>query len=102
MKRRLFAVAVFFGIGNVAVAQEEVTLERAVMLALEKNYDIQIAKNTKEVTQTDKDYSWGGYLPQINGSASTLHSENDQDLRFSDETRNNAGTAEANNVTASV
>ncbi|HEY0740681.1 MAG TPA: TolC family protein [Chryseosolibacter sp.] len=104
MKLRFFAVAFFtLGLYQATVAQqEEITLERAIMLALEKNYDIKVAENTTTVTETDKDYAWGAYLPQINANAATLRTLNEQDLRFADASRNNAGNTELVNKSANI
>ena len=105
MKLRFFAVA-FFSIGlyhvTVAQAQEEITLEHAIMLALQKNYDIKVAENTTNATDTDKDYAWGAFLPQVNATAATVRTLNDQDLQFADASRNNSGPTEAVAKTASV
>lgn len=105
MKLRFFAVAFLsIALHHVTVAQqeEELTLERAIMLALEKNYDIKVAENSTTVTETDKDYAIGAYLPQINANAATVRTLNDQDLQFADATRNNSGPTEAIAKTASV
>lgn len=105
MKLRFFAGAFFWLFlchATVAQQKEEITLEEAIMLALQKNYDIKLAENTTTVTETDKDYAWGAFLPQINANAATLHTLNDQDLRFADATRNNSGNTESVNKTASV
>ena len=85
-----------------AVAQEEITLERVVALALERNYDVRLANNAAEAAATDNNYSFGVFLPQINGVAATQWNSNDQELRFEDEARNNSGKAESNSVTASA
>ncbi len=97
MKLRFFAVAfisIFFY--HVTAAQEIVSLEDAIRLALEKNYDIQVAKNTSEVASTNDAYAWGAFLPQVNATASTTHNSSNQTLRFADESRNSAGSAESN------
>jgi outer membrane protein len=103
MKLRFFAAAVFlFGSTEISLGQEEVTLERVVTMALEKNFDVLAAKNVADVAQVDKDLAWGAFVPQINAVASTLHTENNQELEFADATRNNKGSAESNNQSASV
>jgi outer membrane protein len=82
--------------------QEQVTLERAIQLALEKNYDVKVAENAAEATQTDKDYAWGAFVPQITANATTLRTLNDQELRFADESRNNSGPTESVNTNLNV
>lgn len=103
MKLRFFAAVVLICLsGKITLAQEQVTLERAVTLALEKNYDVMAAKAVADAAEVNKDYAWGAFVPQINGVASTLHTENNQQLEFADATRNNQGSAESNNQSASI
>lgn len=103
MKLRLFAALfLFFVVLNFAFGQEEVSLEQVISLALEKNYDVRISKAIAESAETDKDYAWGAFVPQINATASTLHNNNEQELRFQETSRNNSGKAESKNISASV
>jgi outer membrane protein len=103
MKPRFF-VAIFFlaGIVPFASAQQEVTLEQAVALALEKNYDVRIAQKISESASTDNSYAFGGFIPQLNAVGSTVWNDNEQELRFQDATRNSSGKAENNNTSASL
>jgi outer membrane protein len=98
--RNLFFVLMGFSVA--AVAQEEVTLEQAVSMALEKNYDVLISKKVSESAATVNDHAYGGFLPQINAVGSTVWNNNDQELRFQDASRNSAGKAENNNTSASL
>lgn len=103
MKLRFFAAAsILIGSYGITFGQEQVTLEKAVMMALERNFDVMAAKNVADAAQVNKDYAWGAFVPQINGVATTLHTENNQELEFADATRNNKGSAESNNQSASV
>ena len=97
----IFLICTFF-IFNTARGQEEITLEKVVALALQKNYDVQLAQNTSEAATTDNQYAFGVFLPQIEGTASTAWNSNNQKLRFEDESRNNSGKAESNAITASA
>jgi outer membrane protein TolC len=57
----------FFGIiGN---AQQVLTTEKAVELALEHNYGIKIANNTVEVAENNTGILNSGYLPTLTGNA---------------------------------
>lgn len=103
MKLRFFAIVIFsLGFFQITLAQEVVTLEEAIKMALERNFDVMAARNIAEVAEVQKDYSWGAFLPQVNAVAATTHTENDQQLEFADASRNNKGTAESNNQTASL
>lgn len=103
MKRRLVVVLLLFiGFCKISFAQEEVSLEQVIALALEKNYDVRISKVISESAQTDKDYAWGAFLPQLNATGGTVWNNNNQELRFQDASRNNSGKAESNQTTASL
>ena len=102
---RLKSVLLFLGLlslRHLAVAQEEVTHEKVVALALEKNYDVRVARNLAASAATNSDYAVGAFLPQITGNASTVWNDNEQSLRFLDATRNNSGEVESNNISASA
>ncbi len=92
----------FLFVFNTGLAQDEVTLEQVVALALQKNYDIQIAKNVSEGASTDNLYSFGAFLPQLEATGSTAWNSTDQELRFLDESRNVAGEAKGNNTVAAL
>jgi outer membrane protein len=103
MKVRLVGLATLFCfICRFAYAQEEISLEQVMALALERNYDIRIAKNVSLSATTDKDYAWAAFLPQLNGVGTVLWNSNQQTLRFQDASRNNSGKAESKNIGASV
>jgi outer membrane protein TolC len=83
-------------------AQEQIPLDQVIALALEKNYDVRLARNAAEVAATDKSYAWGALTPQLNATGAVIWNNNEQDLRFDDATRNNSGKAESKNTSASV
>ncbi len=85
-----------------ANAQQLVSVEDVIALALQKNYDVQIARNVSDAAETDDRYAFGAFLPQINAVGATVWNSNDQDLRFLDESRNIKGKAEGNNTTAAA
>ncbi|WP_431137372.1 TolC family protein [Psychroserpens mesophilus] len=55
--------------GITMYAQQMLSTETAVELALENNYGIQIANTTVEVAENNKDILNSGYLPTITGNA---------------------------------
>lgn len=87
---------------SVGRAQEMITLDQVIAVALEKNYDIRLAKGTADARNTDQKYSVGVFTPALNASASTTWNDTDQEFKFADETRNTSGNAESNNIAASV
>jgi outer membrane protein TolC len=97
--RATFFVFLFI---KTASAQEQVSLEKVIALALEKNYDIRLATNASEAYATDRGYAWAAFVPQVNATGSITRSNNNQELRFQDESRNNSGKAVSNITNGSV
>jgi len=102
MKSSAGVLLIIFCLVVTAKAQEEITLDQAIAIALEKNYDIRVAKNTLEAAATDNQYAFGAFLPRIEAVGAAVWNSNNQKLRFQDEARNNSGKAESNSVTASA
>jgi outer membrane protein len=103
MKLRFFlTVFSISGLAQFAFAQEEVSLQQVISLALEKNYDIRVAKQVSASASTDNQFAYGGFLPQLNAVGATVWNNNQQELRFQDASRNSSGKAENNNTTASL
>jgi outer membrane protein len=73
-----FALALSFLFSLRGQAQEQVSLEQVIVLALEKNYDVQLFKNLEESASTDNQYVTGAFLPQINATGSKVWNRNDQ------------------------
>src|SRR5690606_37621783 len=82
--------------------QEMVPLEKVVALALEENYDVRLSQNVSEAANKVNKTAFGAFLPQVSAVGSTVWNDNDQELRFEDETRNNEGDVKSDNLTGSV
>ncbi len=78
-------------------AQQELTLEQAIALALNKNFDIQLINNTAEAAAANDKYAIGVFLPTINANASILRNTNHQRVEYNGERSilNSEGTGEA-------
>lgn len=57
-------------------AQQIISLEEAIKLALKNNYGIEIARNEESIAKNNNDLENAGFLPQIDASASNLWSNN--------------------------
>jgi outer membrane protein len=103
MKLRLFIVTLCsLTLLHSVFAQEDVSLDQVIGLALEKNYDVRVARNVSESAATDNRFASGAFLPQLNATGGLVWNRNDQELRFQDISRNNSGKAESQNTTASL
>ena len=106
MNHRLSAIVFLLFTGfHFAFGQEEISLQQAVALALEKNYDVQILKKVSEAAETDKSYSWAAFLPQLTATGARAWNENFQKLRVRDRETNDIvsieGDIASNNINAS-
>lgn len=102
MKRKYIAAIFFCSVALVGRAQEELSLEEAVAVVLEKNYDVRVARNVAESADLNNKYAPAAFLPQLSATAATVWNDNNQELRFQDASRNSSGQAESNNTTASL
>jgi outer membrane protein len=95
-------LSVFFLLTKVCHAQEQVSLEQVIALALEHNYDVRLAQNVSTAARLNDKTSVGVLLPGINAVGSTTWNSNHQEFEFEDETRNVSGDAKSNNMTGSL
>lgn len=102
MKRRFFAFAIGLLLSGSLHAQELITLEDVIAIALKENYDVLLMENSSRAAKTDDRFSIGVLLPQINATAATTWNSNHQQFNFEDESRNTEGDAKSNNTNASL
>lgn len=75
--QHLFKIAFLFIIGFSAQAQELLSLEDAVKIALENNYDIKIAENNSKIDATNNNLANAGMLPSLNANFTNNNSQLD-------------------------
>lgn len=66
--RNFYTYIFIFFLGFSSQAQELLTLEDAVKIALENNYDIKIAKNNSKIDETNNNLANAGMLPALNAN----------------------------------
>jgi outer membrane protein TolC len=88
-----------FAIGN---AQEILTLENAVKIALENNYEIKIADNNLKINKTNVAIGNAGMLPSVSATASDNKSIQNTSQTRSDGTTVDLKNAENNNLNYGV
>nr|WP_317190605.1 MULTISPECIES: TolC family protein [Winogradskyella] len=69
MNIKTYIVFSFVFFGFIATAQDVLTTDEAMKLALEHNYGIKIATNTVEVADNNQGILNSGYLPTLTGNA---------------------------------
>jgi outer membrane protein TolC len=73
--QHLYKIAFLFIIGFSAQAQELLSLEDAVKIALENNYDIKIADNNSKIDATNNNLANAGMLPSLNANFTNNNSQ---------------------------
>jgi outer membrane protein len=73
--RNLYTTLLFVIIGFSAQAQDLLTLEDAVKIALENNYDIKIAENNSKIDATNNNLANAGMLPSLNANFTNNNSQ---------------------------
>lgn len=53
------------------MAQEKLSIQQAISIALENNYDIKISKNNLDIANNNSNIGNAGFLPQLNGNYAT-------------------------------
>ena len=101
MKAIYTIIIVIFSLSAVK-AQELLTVERAIEIALENNYDIQLANKDVEVAENNKSIYNSGYLPTVTASAGGSYSDGDSDSEFQDGTVNSVDGYISRSYNASV
>lgn len=66
--RNLYTTLFLIFVGFSSQAQELLTLEDAVKIAMENNYDIKIAKNNSKIDETNNNLANTGMLPALNAN----------------------------------
>lgn len=77
------------------------TLEEAMALALQYNYDILLSKNDSSVAALDYSYRNAVFLPRLNATVGTAWTENAQKQKFTSGT-DKTGNVSTNNISAAI
>lgn len=92
----LFLAAI---IGN---AQDVLTKEAALKIALENNFDIQIANKSVEIAKNNTSIINGGYLPSVSANASSRYTINTGEAEFNNGNFNAVSKAKSDRNNASL
>ena len=84
------------------ISQNVLTVDEAIKIAVEQNYDVRIAKNDTEISNIEKGILNSGYLPTVKVSGGLNYSDETQNVTFSDGTNANITDAITESYNASV
>lgn len=96
----------FIGLGLVCMltinAQEVLTVEQAVEIALQNNYDIQLAENEAEIAKRNNTVGNAGMLPTVGATVSDNFTLNNLNQEFTNGTEINRNGVTGNTIAAGV
>lgn len=100
--KNTFVLLAILMTGNFMFAQEKLSLDEAVVIALENNYDIRIVSNSVEVANNNQNVKNSGYLPTVAVSAGGNYSNNNATIETQDGIEQTITGIEANSYNASI
>lgn len=92
---------ILMNLGN-ASGQQVLTLEDAIALALQNNYDIRLSRNDSAVAALDYSFRNAAFFPRLNGNAGQTWNNNDQKQEFADGTKRERNGVKSNTLNASL
>jgi outer membrane protein TolC len=99
--KRIFFIAIIFS--SHIFAQQNLTLQNAVNIALKNNLDIQLSKNNVQANTILNNYGVAGGLPLITGTASDNEQSTNIDQKYSDASRDaKLSNVASNNLNAGI
>ena len=101
IKHNLLFSIVFFGF-SIVQAQEVITSEKAVKLALENNYGIKVANNNIQIAENNSNLLNTDYLPTLTGNAGAVYNLDNIDAEFSNGTSTELNGATSSGYNASL
>jgi outer membrane protein len=102
IKKRTFIFILSF-ISITSFAQQRIlTLEEAIANALQKNYDILLAKNDSTIASIDYSYRNAAFLPRLNANAGTVWNINSTKQTLSDGTKRESSGLKSNNINSQL
>lgn len=93
MKKILFQIILLLAVLPAVHAQEVLTVDQAVQIALKNNYDIRIATNESEVSKENNSIGNAGMLPKVD--ASLVKNNN---IRNTEQTQSNGEVRQLDNA----
>ncbi len=100
--RYIFLITLTLWIGLSSDAQEVLTIQSAIEIAIENNYDVRIAKNDTEISNIENSVINSGYLPRVSASGGVNYSDETQNVTFSDGSNANIDGAITESYNASL
>ncbi len=98
----LFSIILSFILPAAAQGQNILTVEQAIVAALENNFQILLARNDSASYALDNSYRNVIFLPRLNATTSLVNNNNDQKQKFADGTIRQVKAIQSANLSSSV
>ncbi len=85
-----------------AAAQNKLTVEQAVMAALENNFDIQLLRNDSSSYALDNSYARAAFLPRLNATGGLVFNNNSQKQKLADGSKRESKSIRSNTLSGSL
>ena len=85
MNKKFILVFFIVGLNLILKGQERLTKEKALDLALENNFGIQVSRNTTEIQKNNSNILNSGYLPTVSLSGGSNYVGSDSEIAFPDQ-----------------
>lgn len=102
MKKHLFLISWFLFPFSASYAQNFITADDAVSIALKNNYDILVATNSAEIGKVNNTAGNAGMLPNVSINATDTRSDNNLDQKLSNGTETKRSNVLFNNFSSNV
>lgn len=103
IKQTFTVLAVLFSLMHDSLqAQESLSLDEAIQIGLENNYDIQLSKQNVAITEIENSIGNAGFLPEIAADGNYNRSQENTTLSFADGTDVNRDGAISSNLNLGV
>ena len=89
-------------LSSATMAQDTLTVEKAIATALDNNYDILLSKEDSASAAINYEYRNAVFLPTLNASSTVLFTKNSQRSKFTDGTERKRTGLKATNVNAAL
>ncbi len=87
---------------TMANGQDILSMEEAIAIAVENNYDLRIARNNTKIADVEASTLNSGYLPSLSAGGGINYSNEDQSVAFLDGTSTSIGGAITESYNASI
>ena len=103
MRKQFYSLyLLIFVLGNVAFAQNVLTVDDAIKIGLEKNFNVMIARNNQEIAKVQNNFGAAGMSPSVTVNGNLNFSSLNSHQEFNTGIIQDKNGAQANNTGASL